>query len=574
VTYLGAEQISCNIVFALFVAQKGMDQMDQLSRATSEGALLSMLRPSRAQTTLAAALAMVLVAALFIAIPLRSVQLPELSPFIPIVDTTLWLSGVITATLLFAQVSVVRSRAMLVLATGYLFTGLIPIPHLLTYPGAFFPAGLLGAGVNTSIWLYFFWHGGLPIAVIVYGGLKTSGHSASIPVRRVQRATFFCIVGSVALVIGLTAFTTRGHSLFPVLMVDDRNWSSARADIVAAFPLVLQVIAMAVVWRGQRSVLDLWLLVALLAWSIELVLVMATSSRYSFFWYAGRSYGLLAGVVVLLFLLSETTRVYSRLALSLLSRELEKEAQVLSMQALSASIAHEIKQPIAAVVANADAGLRWLDRENPEIEQASKSLKLIKANGHRVAGILNSIRTIFGKQRAKPVPVNLNVLVRDVVRFLDIEVVKTRTSLVLQLDETLPVIMADPLQMQQVFINLLTNALEALRAVHDRDRLIVIRSRAIGSDFVQVSVEDNGSGIDAANADRVFDAFFTTKQEGAGMGLFLCRSIIESHRGTLSVAHGESFGTVFHVRLARGEMSGDTRAIDPDADAVAGMVLR
>src|SRR4051794_17631607 len=116
--------------------------MSQLSRATSEGALLSLLRPSRAQTSLAAALSVVLVAALFIAIPLRSVQLPELSPFIPIVDTTLWLSGVITATLLFAQVSVVRSRAMLVLATGYLFTGLVTVPHLLTYPGAFSPAGL------------------------------------------------------------------------------------------------------------------------------------------------------------------------------------------------------------------------------------------------------------------------------------------------------------------------------------------------------------------------------------------------------------------------------------------------
>jgi hypothetical protein len=133
-----------------------------------EELLLSTMRPTSRQVRMTAILAGMLLAAFATTLPLRSLQIAPVEAFIPIVDTTLFLSDVITATLLFAQVSVVRSPGQLVLATGYLSTALIIVPHALTFPGAFTETGLLGAGVNTTIWLYYFWHTGLPVAVIVY----------------------------------------------------------------------------------------------------------------------------------------------------------------------------------------------------------------------------------------------------------------------------------------------------------------------------------------------------------------------------------------------------------------------
>jgi hypothetical protein len=195
-------------------------------------------------------------------LPFASTQLAPIPSFIPIVDTTLLLSDLITATLLFAQVSVVRSQALLALATGYLFTGLIIVPHALTFPGAFSPAGLLGAKVNTTIWLYYFWHTGLPIAVIAYALLKRDS-PAPIPHHAIGRAITFSVLGTSLLVVLLTMLSTWGHDLLPTMMYDAVNWSWIQLYQVAAVLLLLLAAAMALLWNGRRSVLDLWLLVAL-----------------------------------------------------------------------------------------------------------------------------------------------------------------------------------------------------------------------------------------------------------------------------------------------------------------------
>jgi signal transduction histidine kinase len=171
---------------------------------------------------------------------------------------------------------------------------------------------------------------------------------------------------------------------------------------VAAVLLLLLTAAMALLWRGKRSILDLWLLVALWAWLIELVLVMGTSARFSLLWYAGRSYGLLSGLFVLLMLLSKTARIYSRLALSVVSSQREKEGRLMTMDAVAASIAHEVKQPLAAMVTNANVGLRWLAQNPPGVEQASRTLNLIAKDGHRAADVLSPVSVQFS-ERGGPV---------------------------------------------------------------------------------------------------------------------------------------------------------------------------
>ncbi|NEW97130.1 MASE4 domain-containing protein [Rhodopseudomonas sp. BR0G17] len=513
-----------------------------------EELLLSTMPPTRRQLQVTAMVAVALFTAFIATLPFGSLQITPVPSFIPIVDTTLLLSDLITATLLFAQVSVVRSPALLALASGYLFTGLIIVPHALTFPGAFAETGLLGAGVNTTIWLYYFWHTGLPLAVIAYAALKARGKLA-IGHSNVQNSIIVCIAATLIAVVALTFLATAGHSLLPSMMYDAVNWSWTRLYYVAAFLLILLVLAIGLVWRGRRSVLDLWLMVALWAWLIELLLVMGTDSRYSLLWYAGRTYGLLSGVFVLLMLLSETTRIYARLALSVISSRREKEGRLMTMDAVAASIAHEVKQPLAAMVTNASVGLRWLDQTPPGIDQARNTLNLIAKDGHRAADVLGSIRAVLGQQKTSRVPTDLNRLVREAAALMSAEFASQSVSADMLLQSGLPPVIADHLQMQQVFLNLFTNATEAMRDVYARDRILVVRSERVGAHDVMLTVEDTGSGIGPESTDRIFDAFYTTKPGGTGMGLPLCRSIIESHGGDLSIAPREPFGTKVLIRL-------------------------
>src|SRR5262245_24700298 len=179
--------------------------------------LLSTLPPSRVQARACAGVALLLLIASLATIPFASVQLPHIDAFIPIVDTALVLGDVITASLLFALFSVQRSRALLILAPAHLFAGLIIVPHMLTFPGAFTESGLLGAGVNTTIWLYYFWHSGLPLAVIGYAWSRDAPGDtlASADTERAVRRSVAAMAAAVA---ALTLLTTAGHAWLPSMM--------------------------------------------------------------------------------------------------------------------------------------------------------------------------------------------------------------------------------------------------------------------------------------------------------------------------------------------------------------------
>ncbi|MEA3102534.1 sensor histidine kinase, partial [Caballeronia mineralivorans] len=225
--------------------------------------------------------------------------------------------------------------------------------------------------------------------------------------------------------------------------------------------------------------------------------------------------------------------------------ELAHITRVTTLGELTASIAHEVNQPLAAVVANAEACLRWLRRGTPDVDAACRSVEWIIDDGNRASGVIRGVRALVNKTEIEKVPLDINDVVRETIALMQRELVNHRVSLRIEMAATLPLTLADQVQLQQVVINLVMNGIEAMQSVTDRPRELVIRSRQDETQQVLVSVADCGVGISAENADRLFDAFFTTKSSGLGMGLSICRSIMEAHGGrlwaTANLPHGATF---------------------------------
>jgi C4-dicarboxylate-specific signal transduction histidine kinase len=229
--------------------------------------------------------------------------------------------------------------------------------------------------------------------------------------------------------------------------------------------------------------------------------------------------------------------------------ELAHVTRVTTLGELTASIAHEVNQPLAAVVANAEACLGWLDRETPNLDEARRSVEWIIKDGTRAGDVIGRVRALLKKTDTRKAPLDINDVVNEVIALVRRELLSHRVSLRMELARALPVVLADRVQLQQVLINLMTNGIEAMRPIADRPRELVIRSHQGEADQVSVTVKDCGIGISAENVDRLFNAFFTTKQEGMGMGLSICRSIIAAHGGRLWAAPNLPHGATFHFTL-------------------------
>ena len=239
-------------------------------------------------------------------------------------------------------------------------------------------------------------------------------------------------------------------------------------------------------------------------------------------------------------------------ALRVAQSELGRVARLTTVGAMAATIAHEINQPLAAIVANGGAGLRWLDRPDPNLEEARSAFGRVVKDGHRAAQIITSIRAMFKKDSGAKSPVAMNELVCDVVSTSLGELKSRQVSLSLQLLDNLPSVRADRVQLQQVLLNLITNAIDSMASVTDRPHMLSVRSENL-EDYILISVQDSGTGINPEHTERLFDAFFTTKSNGIGLGLSICRSIVESHGGRMSVFPAHPHGSVFQVMLPIGE---------------------
>ncbi|MGA2125291.1 MAG: AAA family ATPase [Xanthobacteraceae bacterium] len=229
--------------------------------------------------------------------------------------------------------------------------------------------------------------------------------------------------------------------------------------------------------------------------------------------------------------------------------ELAHVTRVTTLGELTASIAHEVNQPLAGVVANAEACLLWLERGTPDLDAARRSVKWIIEDGRRAGEVIRRVRGLLNKSETQKSPLPINDVVGDVIALVQRELLSHRVSVRLELAPALPLILADRIQLQQVIINLVVNGIEAMQAIVDRPRELVIRTRRSEAHHVLVTVEDCGVGISAEDADRLFNAFFTTKSGGMGMGLSICRSIVEAHGGRVWAAPNPPQGASFHVTM-------------------------
>jgi Signal transduction histidine kinase regulating C4-dicarboxylate transport system len=313
----------------------------------------------------------------------------------------------------------------------------------------------------------------------------------------------------------------------------------------------LSITALALLWIRRQTVLDVWLMVMCCTWLIEATIsAVLIETRFSLGWYAGRIYALIGTTFVLLVLLSETTTLYAFLARSVSQKRSEHEVQKTKMDAMAASIAHEVNQPLSAIVINAQAALRFLAKTPPNINEVRAALEAITSDGVRGNEVITSLRTMFKKDAHGRAWLNVNDLIRETLEILHIEIHTQRVLLSTNLREEIPRLFADRGQLHQVFVNLIMNAVEAMHFVTERPRRLRVTSDTIqGSSDVLITVEDSGAGIDTKDTDRIFEPFFTTKSTGTGIGLSICRSIIEAHGGSLRASASDRYGTIFHVVL-------------------------
>ena len=245
--------------------------------------------------------------------------------------------------------------------------------------------------------------------------------------------------------------------------------------------------------------------------------------------------------------LTDTKRAQD--ALRTAQSTLARISRLTTMHEVTASIAHEVNQPLAAIVTNANAVLRWLQRTPPEVAEAAKSVNQIIRDGHRAGRVVTSIRGMFQKDEQAKVLLDVNDIIEEVVALLRGELNSRGVLVRTDLSRDLPQILGDRVQLQQVVLNLVMNAGEAMSAMPDGARVLTISSKLGQPHEVMILVEDTGPGIDPKDVDHIFDSFFTTKPQGMGMGLPICRSIIEAHRGQLSTSPGITQGAIFHIVL-------------------------
>lgn len=249
------------------------------------------------------------------------------------------------------------------------------------------------------------------------------------------------------------------------------------------------------------------------------------------------------------FVLDLTDRNRAAEALQVVETELAHANRLATMGQLTASIAHEVKQPIAATVTTADAALRWLAHRPPNLDEVRHSLTSIIRHGTRAGDVVDRIRALIKKAPSRKDRLDINGAIREVIDITRGEAVKNGVRLQMELGNGLPVVEGDRVQLQQVILNLIMNAVEAMGAIEERDRTLLVSTGRDAADGVLVSVRDSGPGLDAESADRLFEAFYTTKPNGIGMGLAICRSIVEAHGGRMWAGPARPRGAILQFTL-------------------------
>jgi signal transduction histidine kinase len=461
-----------------------------------------------------------------LAFPFMTAHTPPIASFILIVDTASATLGLVVALLLFAQFSQLRSPAVLVLASGFLFVALTTLPQLLR----------VSQGASVDAQLRFSSDLALPLAVIVYVLLRKAEPPLQIasdrPAAWIGRA-----VAATFVLAALTVWLAAAGDVQGAVPGPDVA-SSLREVLATAFLAMVIGVATGIIWRQRHAPLDLWLLVTLTSWVIA-VLIEGVSPIDSFAWHFAQLYSLLGVGCMLLALLPEDKTAIPG------SAEREKRP-VLADTALSA-VANELNQPLCAISANADAIARLLPVDVPREVRAA--LADITEDARRISRTMSTAQRLLAGVHEAPAVIDVGQLVNECVLHLQSELQEHAVVCEVETAPHLPGIRGLRKPLVQLLVNLLTNSLEAMSGVNSRERRLKVRAHRHDSNAVVISVEDSGVGIQPEDAIRVFDPFYTTKPRRSGLGLAICRSIADAHGGNIVLAPGDGRGTAIKVIL-------------------------
>jgi signal transduction histidine kinase len=486
--------------------------------------------------------------------PFAHVQVARVDSFVPVLQSVLCVADLITASLLFTQYVIQPHPSLLVLSCGYLFSGSFAFLQTLAFPGAYAPAGLIGDGRNSAAWFFVLWHSTFLAAVLAYA-LSKDAEWKFAPTRESAKINAaFTITLSFVLIAGLTWCVTQATEYLPELYRESVTLQTRLAIKVNLALCALAGTALAALFFRRRSILDLWLMVTLLAWIPNFLLAAVVSAvRFSIGWYAARCFSLVASCMLLGVLLAEMTFLYSRLANALTLQRRERGNRLMSVEAATAAMAHELRTPLAAIALNASAALSQLRAEPPVLADLEIILDDIETTSHRVGAVISAIRALSTKtlvdQRKM---MRVEDVARQVLRLVQHDLQINEISVATDLEDDLPSVLADPTQLQQVVLNLVKNAIEAMNQIAPEERFLRLAARRAGNSTVLLSVQDSGTGICLEDRDRIFDPFFTTKPAGMGLGLAICRTVLENHNGKLRLANSDSRGSTFEITLPTG----------------------
>jgi signal transduction histidine kinase/CheY-like chemotaxis protein len=503
--------------------------------------------------------------------PFARVQLEAHWAFVPMYQSALVVGDVITAALLLSHFYYLRSNALFVLASGYLFSACMAVAHMLTFPGLLSPTGLLDAGPQTTAWLYMFWHAGFPVAVIAYATLE-SGRWNLLPQSFAPGALIAFGAGTVAAAtFALVMLASAGAQILPGIM-QGNHYTPLMSAVVGSVWLT-SLAALAVLWRKRsHTLLDLWLMVSTCAWIFDIALsAMLNAGRFDIGFYAGRVFGLIASTFVLIVLLIENGRLYARMVrarereqaehqdLIALNKDLEAAREVAtaadrSKSAFLATISHEIRTPMNGVL-----GLLELLALGPLAPAQRLQVATIRESAQSLLRIIDDLLDISkieaGRLDLSPEPASI----AEVVASVSAAYAGVASAKNLILEEELdagisPWVMVDHLRLRQILNNLVSNAIKFT----DRGKVGLsarLETREGGHDLVRFTVRDTGIGVSKANQAKLFQPFVQAEPRtsrrfgGTGLGLSICQRLAGMMGSTIGMESAEGRGTTMTLVL-------------------------
>ena len=503
---------------------------------------IATMKPTVRQRRLTLVLAAFVLIATGIIAPFGAVRLPKIDGFIPAIESAIIITDFFTAVLLFGQSRIIGSRGLLLLASGYLFSALIVVPHILTFPGAFAPSGLLGAGLSTTAWIFVFWHLGLSVSVIGYAYLIDEKRTLA------SSAIYWSITFVIGLACVLTWVAVHDDAL-PALFVDQIGFTPW-ANRITGIEFTIGVVALVVLWLRRKSVLDQWLIVSLCAFVAELaVTAFVITSRFTLGFYVQRAFSLAASTLVLSALLAEAMVIYARLANAIALLQRERASKLLNITAAVGALTHQMRQPLTGIGTRASAARRFLAQTPPDIDRIQRIQDEIVSATSQTNEEIESIGALFKDADQPQSLINMNEIIAQCIQTLRQELDKQKITVRTDLDASLPLIAGHRGQLREVVLNLMQNAIEAMEASANGGRNLTLETKRQDQGEVAISVKDTGPGLEQESKTRIFDAFVTTKDKGTGLGLAVSRMIVELHGGRI-VAHSDpESGAQFQVAL-------------------------